>query len=1816
MAINLDTSQAGAVTLKAPTTGTVTLTLPQTPGSSGYVMSTDGSGILSFIPPNSGSTGLTGATGATGNIGATGSTGATGYQGATGATGYQGATGATGPIGATGSAGSQGTVGGTGATGATGQQGSTGASGYTGATGATGATGYTGATGATGSQGATGAAGGQGSIGSTGATGLGYANVTSTTPNSIAKGTLSFTVNQQGAFQTGGRVRAIYNTTNYVEGVVTITGGTSWSIAVDNAVGGVTNVQPWTMHVAGDIGSTGATGLTGSTGFNGATGATGQGATGNVGATGATGYTGTTGATGQQGPQGATGGYGSTGAQGNIGATGATGQFGATGATGLQGATGGQGTNGNNGATGATGATGLPGATGSNGVNGVTGATGYTGSTGATGATGYTGATGAAGTVYSSYYTGGVLSAGSYSYPGSPPGTSYSTAGWYTIATNSGDRANARFVITDTTSGLHQEVVFYASVNFGQPAAINVVANSFYSGNVFAYLRIIQGSTYDGAALQVFIGSQSNYPTVYMYDNQQSSGWILKNWIPSSTNPGNINGSSTPYTGFYESTRAYLGYDRQGLTQAPRGLALGFDSTPRLLPGNSVLGAQSSGNTQGTQLRVQTDYAYADLGAVNTTWFHHYTNANNGFYWYQFGQNASSWRAPYFYDSDNTGYYIKASGTTNLYYANINAGLFVNNYVYFSTNNINTINVGYNSASSGQDLWFNYRGYQDGFSYYRNFNIGNGQGGNIAWFNGANNYVAINNGQSASYTLHVNGTIYGSSDVRAPVFYYSGNTAYYFAPNNASGTTLSTAYSTDAFGYNPSYGTYMGGTNARYIYNGNSSYTGPVWYNSGGIYTIIHSGNITNYTVGTAGGTFTGAIYAPIFYDYNNAAYYCDPNGTSVLTQINMYGTLYTNNPMNYASSAVTSLTNAPISTTNWDPNVGTTGQFVPLTNQTALYNSGYRTHVNTGIYKDASGWSAGWYMAIGGNDSYPTEWFQLRYGGYITHSYGYVSIGGSVRSPVWYDTDNTGYYIDGNNTSNLYAFVSYSLQGNGNVGGTGSASWHPSGIYSAGYNWLYGGMNLGGGDVSNGGSAYFTIMYDNNNSGYYSDPNGTSRLSTIYCGDVYNDLGGWFRNYGVTGLYNQTYGIHWYADNNLYWNATSSGGSGALILRNGYESTVKGYFYWDGSGSGLLNDQGGWSVRNNYGGGYGGTLYGSWISTGDHRAPVFYDYNDTTYYADLNNTTYLKYLKVNTDGSSSGSRSLTIKAAGTGEINFGSYPGPWTSALQIQDNSASQFMWLSPLSSQGYGWIYHNTYPIFFYGSGGFAGGAYSGSLRSSVFYDYDNTTYYIDANNKSLMYTFGGGMQAANGMAGYGSGNWANDFYNTPPSSFTFGQDTYQGGPTGTWWFQENMRHTNGSNYWGRQLAWGWEDNAHELYTRNISANNFTGWVRFLNSNNYNGYSYFTGAVYGTIYYDYNNTGYYADPNGSSQFNRIYDNNYIVMQGQTGIMGDYNASGTATKCIWTIGESWPLGNMYGLAYEYSSSSYIGTDHTIAIKENGGTYNRIHMGGGAWFGGTLSASSNLYTPIYYDWNSTGYYCDPNSQSQLSYVMADNWFRPQGGTGLYHNSYGHGLWAPESQGNSYGNWTTYGGGRNGWQGWGIASQWHMMGRDGTDLGFYDQSWGWLIYWTYNTGNAMFGTSGNSGYRIYASGSIYATGNVYAASDRRIKKNIVTIDNALNKVLRLRGVYYEKIKDIDAENPQLRVNPRQLGMIAQEVDEVVPELVTYDSTTDEFGLNYAPTVGLLVEAIKEQNATIVKQQSEIDELKELVEKLLNGATKNN
>ena len=84
--------------------------------------------------------------------------------------------------------------------------------------------------------------------------------------------------------------------------------------------------------------------------------------------------------------------------------------------------------------------------------------------------------------------------------------------------------------------------------------------------------------------------------------------------------------------------------------------------------------------------------------------------------------------------------------------------------------------------------------------------------------------------------------------------------------------------------------------------------------------------------------------------------------------------------------------------------------------------------------------------------------------------------------------------------------------------------------------------------------------------------------------------------------------------------------------------------------------------------------------------------------------------------------------------------------------------------------------------------------------------------------------------------SSNLNTDFQNTPAGSTRIQGDdaNLTNSPGGTWWFYQNMRHSNGSNFWGTQVAWGWEDNANRLRTRNVTANTFGGWVNYWNDSN----------------------------------------------------------------------------------------------------------------------------------------------------------------------------------------------------------------------------------------------------------------------------------------------------------------------------------------------------------------------------------------------
>ena len=106
--------------------------------------------------------------------------------------------------------------------------------------------------------------------------------------------------------------------------------------------------------------------------------------------------------------------------------------------------------------------------------------------------------------------------------------------------------------------------------------------------------------------------------------------------------------------------------------------------------------------------------------------------------------------------------------------------------------------------------------------------------------------------------------------------------------------------------------------------------------------------------------------------------------------------------------------------------------------------------------------------------------------------------------------------------------------------------------------------------------------------------------------------------------------------------------------------------------------------------------------------------------------------------------------------------------------------------------------------------------------------------------------------------------------------------------------------------------------------------------------------------------------------------------------------------------------------------------------------------------------------------------------------------------------------------------------------------------------------------------------------ITSSGNITSTGgnvqgvNVIATSDMRTKENIVNVDSALEKVLKLRGVYFNR-KD---------TGKRSIGVIAQEIEEIIPEVVFTDDSPEQMkSVAYGNIIGLLIEALKQQQEQI-------------------------
>ncbi len=116
--------------------------------------------------------------------------------------------------------------------------------------------------------------------------------------------------------------------------------------------------------------------------------------------------------------------------------------------------------------------------------------------------------------------------------------------------------------------------------------------------------------------------------------------------------------------------------------------------------------------------------------------------------------------------------------------------------------------------------------------------------------------------------------------------------------------------------------------------------------------------------------------------------------------------------------------------------------------------------------------------------------------------------------------------------------------------------------------------------------------------------------------------------------------------------------------------------------------------------------------------------------------------------------------------------------------------------------------------------------------------------------------------------------------------------------------------------------------------------------------------------------------------------------------------------------------------------------------------------------------------------------------------------------------------------------------------------------------------------------------------LHVVGNIALTGEVIVVTDTKLKTNIRPIDNAVEMVNNLNGVRYNFLHN---EYPEMKLPERdQVGLLAQDVEKVLPELVFEDGKGTKY-VAYSKLTAVLIEAIKEQQETISELQERIEKL---------------
>lgn len=336
----------------------------------------------------------------------------------------------------------------------------------------------------------------------------------------------------------------------------------------------------------------------------------------------------------------------------------------------------------------------------------------------------------------------------------------------------------------------------------------------------------------------------------------------------------------------------------------------------------------------------------------------------------------------------------------------------------------------------------------------------------------------------------------------------------------------------------------------------------------------------------------------------------------------------------------------------------------------------------------------------------------------------------------------------------------------------------------------------------------------------------------------------------------------------------------------------------------------------------------------------------------------------------------------------------------------------------------------------------------------------------------------------------------------------------------------------------------------------------------------------------------------------------------------GSFTANQTSSSSITLAVQASVASNANHIVARDANGNFNAGTITATLNGNASTATYATSAGSATSASSAATAGQVTINYNNDSNSTyqmlwgsgnsvygtgGIYCNPSSDYLYSGSFScGNWFRSSGQTGWYNESYAVGIHATE-----VGNVRTYNNASfisnnvtatglmssaNGYQTTAYLTNqrnriWSFANADAYGLSYFQGTSG---RGGSDSIGFHFGTASDAGsqFVMQSNGTFIATGELTAYSDAKVKTNVKTIENALDIVTKMRGVTFDRIQDGKAS----------VGVIAQEVKEVLPQVVNYDEQADIHSVAYGNIVGVLIEAIKAQQVQIAELSAEVAKLK--------------